>query len=171
MHWLACRSLPSGAESGKTRFVKSRSVFSNCFLPIALRADNNLPLQSLPLLNPRTVAAETWLQRDQGIPRAFGWQGVISQVRNAIPSLPSGDRAVVTRLQFHEVSASHPRVGHFHGSRFHAGLCPCVVPRATKGRSHLEMPPEPPAPELQVCAWRTLITACRGRSGQCSGCT
>jgi len=54
------------------RFVTSRSVFFNCFLPIALKADNNLPLQSLPHLNPRAVTAEMWLQRDLGIPQAFG---------------------------------------------------------------------------------------------------
>ena len=108
MHWPACTSPP---VSSRIRFVKTRSVFSNCFLPVALKADNDLPLQSLPHLNPHTVTAEMWLHRDLGIPQAFGSQGIISQVRNAIPSLPGSPTCLCPSIGRQSASLSLPGCG------------------------------------------------------------
>lgn len=161
------------------RFVKSGCAFSNCFLPIALRADNHLPLQSRPHLNPHTVAAEMWLQRDVGIPQALGLQGVISRVRNAIPGLSPaiGQQTPLCPSQAASASAQGNGdtlewpvpTGAFSPRPCHAAAHPCPGP--PPAGSHLELLPSPLPPKRQVCAWRSLITACRGRSGQCSGCT
>lgn len=124
------------------------------------------------------VTAEMWLQRDLGIPQALGLQGVISQVRNATPGRPGSPTSLCPSIGRQGAGSAasqgvwlrercHPRVACSHRSVLQAaGRIPARAPVPIWGCWWSPLPPQ-----LQVCAWRTLITACRGRSGQCSGCT